>query len=132
MLAGPFYLLNPLREDPSLSLPASGSPWGSLVCRCITPVSASIFTRCFPFCLGLHMVHDHLLRRTTVITDEGPVLFQYDITLTNYICNKVLVAQLCDPMVCSPPGSSVHGILQARIPEWVASPFSRGSSQPRD
>ena len=39
---------------------------------------------------------------------------------------------LCDPMVCSPPGSSVHGILQARIPEWVAISFSRGSSQPRD
>ena len=35
-------------------------------------------------------------------------------------------------MDCSPPGSSVHGILQARILEWVAFPFSRGSSQPRD
>ena len=35
---------------------------------------------------------------------------------------------LCDPMDCSPPGSSVHGILQARILEWVAMPFSRGSS----
>ena len=34
-------------------------------------------------------------------------------------------------MDCSPPGSSVHGILQARILEWVAIPFSRGSSQPR-
>jgi len=33
---------------------------------------------------------------------------------------------------CSPPGSSVHGILQARILEWVAIPFSRGSSQPSD
>ena len=39
---------------------------------------------------------------------------------------------LGDPMDCSPPGSSVHGILQARILEWVAVPFSRGSSQPRD
>ena len=35
-------------------------------------------------------------------------------------------------MDCSPPGSSVHEILQARILEWVAIPFSRGSSQPRD
>ena len=35
---------------------------------------------------------------------------------------------LCNPMDCSPPGSSVHGILQARILEWVAIPFSRGSS----
>ena len=39
---------------------------------------------------------------------------------------------LCDPMVCSPPDSSVHGILQARILEWVAISFSRGSSQSRD
>ena len=39
---------------------------------------------------------------------------------------------LCDPGDCSPPGSSVHGILQARILEWVAISFSRGSSGPRD
>ena len=39
---------------------------------------------------------------------------------------------LCDPMDCSPPGSSVHGILQARILEWVAISFSRGSSWSRD
>ena len=39
---------------------------------------------------------------------------------------------LCDPIDGSPPGSSVHGILQARIREWVAVPFSKGSSQPRD
>ena len=38
---------------------------------------------------------------------------------------------LCDPMDCSPPGSSAHGILQARILEWVAVPFSRGSSRPK-
>ena len=47
-----------------------------------------------------------------------------------------LVAQscptLCDPMDYNPPGSSVHGILQARILEWVAMPVSRGSSWPRD
>ena len=39
---------------------------------------------------------------------------------------------LCDPVECSLPGSSVHGILQARILEWVAISFSRGSSRPRD
>ena len=39
---------------------------------------------------------------------------------------------LCDPMVSSPPGSCVHGILQATILEWVAIPFSRGSPWPRD
>ena len=49
---------------------------------------------------------------------------------------KVLVAQSCrtlyDPMDCSLPGFSVHGILQVRILEWVAIPFSRGSSPNRD
>ena len=39
---------------------------------------------------------------------------------------------LCDPMDYSLPGSSVHGILQTRILEWVAIPFSKGSSKPRD
>ena len=39
--------------------------------------------------------------------------------------------QLCDPMDCSLPGSSVHGIFQARVLEWVAISFSKGSSQPR-
>ena len=39
---------------------------------------------------------------------------------------------LCNPVDCSPPGSSVHGILQARILKWVITPSSRGSSQPRD
>ena len=55
-----------------------------------------------------------------------------------YICVCVciyIVAQLCltlcDPMDC-PAGSSVHRILQARVLEWVAIPFSRGSSGPRD
>ena len=39
---------------------------------------------------------------------------------------------LCNPMDCSSPGSSVHGIHQARILEWVTIPFSKGSSRPRD
>ena len=39
---------------------------------------------------------------------------------------------LCDPMDCSLPGSSVHGIFQTRILEWLAGSYSRGSSQPRD
>ena len=49
---------------------------------------------------------------------------------------SVLAAQscptLCNPIDCNPPGPSVHGILQARIMEWVAISFSRGSSQPWD
>ena len=53
-----------------------------------------------------------------------------------YLKVKLLFAQssliLCNSMARSPPGSSVHGILQARILELVVIPFSRGSSQPRD
>ena len=54
--------------------------------------------------------------------------------VTAYVHAKSLQScpTLCDPMDCSPPGSVVHGILQARTLEWVALPSSRGSSQPRD
>ena len=48
---------------------------------------------------------------------------------------KVLVSRwcltLCDPMDCSPPGSSIHGIFQAKILQWVAILYFRGCSQPR-
>ena len=43
-----------------------------------------------------------------------------------------LCLTLCDPMDFSLPGSSIHGIFQARILEWVAISFSRGTSPPRD
>ena len=43
-----------------------------------------------------------------------------------------LCLTLCDPMDCSLPGSSIHEIFQARVLEWVAISFSRGSSQPRN
>ena len=52
------------------------------------------------------------------------------------ICVCVWITQscliLCDPIDCSPPGFSVHGIVQIKILEWVAIHFSRESSQPRD
>ena len=44
---------------------------------------------------------------------------------------EILLTQW-DPMDCSPPDSSIHGILQARVLEWVAISFSRGSSQPKE
>ena len=49
-----------------------------------------------------------------------------------YACVLSRVQLFCNPMDCSPPGSSVYGILQARTLAWVVIPFSRGSSQPRD
>ena len=63
-------------------------------------------------------------------------IFQVRNTVCVCVCVCVSVAQLypthCDPMDCSPPGSSVHGILQARILKWVVIPFSRGSFQIMD
>ena len=60
------------------------------------------------------------------------------ISSSNVIPKKVkerevaqLCTTLCDSMDCSLPGSSVHGIFQTRVLEWVVISFSRGSSQPR-
>ena len=54
--------------------------------------------------------------------------------MVTHTCTEVAQSclTLCDPMDCSPPGSSVHGIFQAWILEWVAVSFSRGTSWPRD
>ena len=71
------------------------------------------------------------------LEDKCPVIGKYFNGSYNAILKavKVLVAQshpICDPMDYSPPGSSVRGILQARVLEWVAILLSRESSQPRD
>ena len=81
---------------------------------------------------GTHLIYTHLHSR------EGPYIFiNLKLEMLNSICLsfqpwkevKVLVPQscptLCNPMDCSPPSSSVHGILQARILEWVAISFSK-------
>ena len=64
------------------------------------------------------------------------MLHIYKYVHTHTHIHKTVVTQSCptlwDPMDCRPPGSSVHGILQARILEWLAISFSRGSSRPRD
>ena len=56
---------------------------------------------------------------------------QYRISILNMYSMKVKVSQSCLTL-CDPIDYTVHGILQARILEWVALPFSRGSSQPRN
>ena len=66
-------------------------------------------------------------------SESFPTYFK--IQVASFIENAMLLQlcpTLCDPMDCSLPGSSVHGILQARILEWVAVPSSRGSYQPRN
>ena len=68
-----------------------------------------------------------------ITINQLPVLGELVLGFIPYISE---VAQscltLCDPVDCSPPDSSIHGIFQARILEWVAISFSRGSSRPRD
>ena len=62
-----------------------------------------------------------------ILNDIKALCFTHE----NHMYMKVKVAQLC-PTLCNPKDYTAHGILQARILEWVAFPFSRGSSQPRD
>ena len=61
------------------------------------------------------------------LTLSGPLIYSVCVCVCAQSC-----LTLCSSRDCSSPGSSIHGILQARILEWVAIPFSRGSSQPRD
>ena len=74
-------------------------------------------------------------RRMDACTHMAESLCCSSETVTTLLIGYCLLGKLC-PTVCDPtdwslPGSSVHGISQARIMEWVAMPFSRGSSQPR-
>ena len=66
----------------------------------------------------------------------GSPRLQHSACVCVCVCVCVLIVQscptLCDLMDYSPPDFSVHGILQARVLEWIATPFSRGSSRPRD
>ena len=86
-----------------------------------------------------HFIHERIISNKSVwgcgvsiLCFNKPPLYW----TVRFECVCVLVTQLClalcHPTDCSPPGSSVHGILQARILEWVASPSSMGSSQSRD
>ena len=75
---------------------------------------------------------------TSILVTCSPVPLVYVCVWTNAILSQSVCAcvfshiWLCNPKDCSPPGSSVHGILQARILEWVAISSSSGSSWPRD
>ena len=59
---------------------------------------------------------------------QGDIHYLYSV----YVSHSIMSDSLWPPMDYSPPGSSVHGILQARILEWLAISFSRGSSWPKD
>ena len=93
---------------------------------CLSPLPASLSTVCSP------QHHTHHIHDSWVQNIHSVKLKHTD----KMLWNEVLVTQscptLCNPMDCSPPDPAVHGILQERILAWVAIPFSRGSSWPRD
>ena len=60
------------------------------------------------------------------------ILFDLWLSWNSHISSVQSRPTLCNPMDCSLPGSSIHGIFQARVLEWVAISFSRGSSWPMD
>ena len=75
--------------------------------------------------------NSEILTHTHYLFNIFLVFFCGEDFLLFYLSLKVKISQLC-PTLCDPMDYTVHGILQARILEWVAFPFSRGSSQPRN
>ena len=75
-----------------------------------------------------------ICQRTVIIADISPLILMITIihTLKVKVTSLSHVQFFCDPMDCSLPGSSVHGIFQAKVLEWLAISFSRGSCRPRD
>ena len=82
--------------------------------------------------LGVSQAQGQLLRHWGFSLLRGGVCSsECDLCLAVCAKSLQLFPILCEPVDYGPPGSSVHGILQAKILEWVAMPSSRGSSQPR-
>ena len=103
---------------------APASPLSVNSSECVMPLS--------PKCSELANVLSRALK--SISSDavlKSKTDFSYDI-MGACMLSRFSRVQLCNPMDSSLPGSSDRGILQARMLEWVAMPFSRGSSQPRD
>ena len=74
------------------------------------------------------------IKQVNMLVCLWPARCSVHISITHVACVLVALSYLTlyDSTGCSPPGSSVHGILQARILEWIVFPFSRGFSWPKD
>ena len=115
-----------VHEICKISLDAQASRYLIHIPKCnVYPFSNnSIFSSCIYCSVSFNLI----------IVSQFNTYWSITLILCVCVCAKSLHSclTLCDPMHHSPPNSSVHGILQARILEWVALPSSRGSSQPRD
>ena len=101
---------------------------------CLLPQSLKICSLylCLFWCL-IYKVIVIIFLNSVYLCKYTVLLFLFLTYFTPYVCVCCLVmSNSLQPMDCSLPGSSIHGILQARILEWVAISFSRGSSQPRN
>ena len=68
----------------------------------------------------------------SLVDTFAPVAHVTSLPFAQSVLSGLVMSDFCDPVDCSPPGSSVCGILQARTLEWVTISPSRGSSQPKD
>ena len=122
---------------------SAGPPFGPFSWRHWTKLTSKLSCRSKPgssiTALGVEDKEEGFLGWAFCISFLLLSLFKWHFVISTsgpFYLLKVKVAQscptLCDPIDCSPQGSSVHGILQATILKWVAVPFSKESSQPRD
>ena len=88
-------------------------------------------SRVRPLCSPMTFTHTQASTEEKAVDPADPQLNSFQASASHGCIVKVKVAQLCPPL-CDPMDYTVHGILQARILESIAFPFSRGSSQPRD
>ena len=116
----------------------SFSLWLVLIVYCIKKSLLTTKTY-FPMLSSRNVIVSPFIYRSTILWNfyilcKVGIKTFFSLELEPPLKVKVLVAQscliLCDPMDCSPPGSSVHGILQARILKWVAIFFSRDLPDP--
>ena len=124
----------PAHPGPRTCFPSLTSIWFSslrMAQRCCSSPRATHFIEPVEHLKRAHR-DTHLLVSITVKSGKEILLLDIDVSCLIVLNRAQLSLTLCDPMDCSPPGSSIHGMSQARILEWVAVSCSRGSSLPRD
>ena len=99
-------------------------------CVKLSTEKSDIYTLCNQFYFPRIWAHEGKCLFSLSRLNHASWMRSYTAVIACSVAQSCLI--LCNPIDCSPPGSSVHGISQARILEWVAIPFFRGSSWPKD